>query len=120
MRCCGFASFVCSLLVGALAADPAPAAVFVPEHDDEVLEVLSAQPYRDLGFARVDSHRHLRKGLARLMGEEDGTKVRILYGGSVKPANAQELMAVPEVNGALVGGASLQAADFIGIIKAYT
>lgn len=46
--------------------------------------------------------------------------LRILYGGSVKPANAAELMAVANVNGALVGGASLKAADFIGIIKAYT
>ena len=46
--------------------------------------------------------------------------LRILYGGSVKPANAVELMAVANVNGALVGGASLKAADFIGIIKAYT
>ncbi len=45
--------------------------------------------------------------------------MRILYGGSVKPANAAELMAVANVNGALVGGASLKAADFIGIIKAY-
>jgi triosephosphate isomerase len=46
-------------------------------------------------------------------------ELRILYGGSVKPANAAELMAVANVNGALVGGASLKAADFIGIIKAY-
>jgi triosephosphate isomerase len=46
-------------------------------------------------------------------------EMRILYGGSVKPANAAELMSVANVNGALVGGASLKAADFIGIIKAY-
>ncbi|MFZ5674691.1 MAG: triose-phosphate isomerase, partial [Pseudomonadota bacterium] len=46
--------------------------------------------------------------------------LRILYGGSVKPANAAELMSVANVNGALVGGASLKAADFIGIIKAST
>lgn len=46
--------------------------------------------------------------------------LRILYGGSVKPANAVELMSVANVSGALVGGASLKAADFIGIIKAYT
>jgi triosephosphate isomerase len=45
--------------------------------------------------------------------------MRILYGGSVKPANASELMSVANVNGALVGGASLKAADFIGIIRAY-
>ena len=46
--------------------------------------------------------------------------IRILYGGSVKPANAAEILAIANVNGALVGGASLKAADFIGIIKAYT
>jgi triosephosphate isomerase len=45
----------------------------------------------------------------------EGSKMRILYGGSVKPSNAIELMAVPNVNGALVGGASLKAADFLGI-----
>jgi triosephosphate isomerase (TIM) len=45
--------------------------------------------------------------------------IRILYGGSVKPANAAEILAIADVNGALVGGASLKAVDFIGIIKAY-
>src|SRR5262245_3387503 len=51
--------------------------------------------------------------------QQSDPDLRILYGGSVKPANAAELMAVANVNGALVGGASLKAADFIGIIKAY-
>lgn len=50
---------------------------------------------------------------------KDGANFRILYGGSVKPANAKELMAVANVNGALVGGASLKADDFLGIIAAY-
>jgi len=45
--------------------------------------------------------------------------VRVLYGGSVKPSNAQELMSLPNVHGALVGGASLKAADFLGILAAY-
>jgi len=49
----------------------------------------------------------------RFMGE--GGKIRILYGGSVKPSNAAELMAIANVNGALVGGASLKAADFLAI-----
>lgn len=48
---------------------------------------------------------------------EDGATMRILYGGSVKPSNAAELMAVKNVNGALVGGASLKAADFLAIAK---
>jgi triosephosphate isomerase len=47
-----------------------------------------------------------------------GDAVRILYGGSVKPSNAKELMAVPNVDGALVGGASLKAVDFLGIAAA--
>ncbi len=45
--------------------------------------------------------------------------MRLLYGGSVKAANAAELMGVADVNGALVGGASLKAADFLGIIEVY-
>ncbi len=63
-------------------------------------------------------HTALRKALVSRFGNE-GAKMRILYGGSVKPANAAELMAVPNVNGALVGGASLTAKDFGGIIKVY-
>jgi triosephosphate isomerase (TIM) len=47
--------------------------------------------------------------------KDEGARIRILYGGSVKPSNAAELMAVPNVNGALVGGASLKAADFLAI-----
>ncbi|HRX35393.1 MAG TPA: triose-phosphate isomerase [Aestuariivirga sp.] len=66
----------------------------------------------------AEVHAHIRKELAAIMGDE-GDGVRILYGGSVKPSNAAELMGQPNVNGALVGGASLKAADFIGIIKVY-
>jgi triosephosphate isomerase len=66
----------------------------------------------------AEVHAHIRKELAGIMGTE-GAGVRILYGGSVKPSNAAELMSQPNVNGALVGGASLKAADFLGIIKVY-
>ena len=65
-----------------------------------------------------EAHAHIRTELAKVMAGE-GASTRILYGGSVKPTNAMELMSVPNVNGALVGGASLKAVDFIGIIKAY-
>jgi triosephosphate isomerase len=58
-------------------------------------------------------HRFIRGVLTDRSGE--GAKIRILYGGSVKPSNAKELMAVANVNGALVGGASLKAADFLAI-----
>jgi triosephosphate isomerase len=66
----------------------------------------------------ADVHTHIRKELVERMGEQ-GAAMRILYGGSVKPSNAQDLLSADNVNGALVGGASLKAADFIGIIKAY-
>ena len=59
-------------------------------------------------------HRFIREQLAARFKAEGG-KMRILYGGSVKPSNAKELMAVANVNGALVGGASLKAADFLAI-----
>ena len=65
-----------------------------------------------------EAHGHIRAELAKVMAGE-GASTRILYGGSVKPSNAAELMNVPNVNGALVGGASLKAVDFIGIIKTY-
>jgi triosephosphate isomerase len=59
-------------------------------------------------------HKFIRDTLtARFKGE--GARIRILYGGSVKPSNAAELLAVPNVNGALVGGASLKATDFLAI-----
>ena len=57
----------------------------------------------------------LIRGVLTVRFNTEGGKVRILYGGSVKPSNAAELMAVANVNGALVGGASLKAADFLAI-----
>ena len=65
-----------------------------------------------------EAHAHIRAELSKAMGGE-GATTRILYGGSVKPTNAVELMGVANVNGALVGGASLKATDFMGIIEAY-
>ncbi|MCB8820714.1 triose-phosphate isomerase [Microvirga rosea] len=67
----------------------------------------------------AEVHALIRDELRRLVGKGDHAKVRILYGGSVKPSNAAELMAVENVDGALVGGASLVAADFLGIAGAY-
>ena len=65
----------------------------------------------------AEVHGFIRAELVKLYGAE-GEKVRIQYGGSVKPSNAAELMAVPNVNGALVGGASLKAVDFLAIAAA--
>ena len=67
----------------------------------------------------AEVHAAIRAALGDLVGTAEQNKVRILYGGSVKPSNAAELMAVPNVDGALVGGASLVAADFLGIAGAY-
>src|ERR1700761_6083605 len=61
-------------------------------------------------------HKFIRDFLTERFKEE-GARMRILYGGSVKPSNAAELMAVANVNGALVGGASLKAVDFLAIAK---
>jgi triosephosphate isomerase len=66
----------------------------------------------------AEVHGAIRAALAERFGGE-GSAMRILYGGSVKPQNARELLSVAHVNGALVGGASLKAADFLAIIRAY-
>ncbi len=66
----------------------------------------------------VTVHGAIRRDLARLIGKREAASVRILYGGSVKPSNAGELLCLPDVDGALVGGASLKANDFLGIVTA--
>lgn len=66
----------------------------------------------------AEVHDLIRRDLEARFGGE-GARMRILYGGSVKPDNAKALMSVPHVNGALIGGASLKASDFIAIIRAY-
>jgi triosephosphate isomerase (TIM) len=66
----------------------------------------------------AEVHGFIRKRLGERFGPE-GPRIRILYGGSVKPSNAKELLTVAEVNGALVGGASLKADDFLGIAAVY-
>jgi triosephosphate isomerase len=63
-------------------------------------------------------HAHLRGTLLAIFGAEFAKKVRIQYGGSVKPANAAELLSCPDIDGALVGGASLDADSFSGIVHA--
>ena len=86
--------------------------------------VVAYEPIWAIGTGRTPTaadveqiHKFIRDLLAdRFKGE--GARMRILYGGSVKPSNAAELMAVANVNGALVGGASLKATDFLGIAAA--
>ncbi len=64
-------------------------------------------------------HGLIRSVLGQMTGASEAGAMRILYGGSVKPTNAADLLFVPDVNGALVGGASLKAADFYEILSVY-
>lgn len=66
----------------------------------------------------AEVHAFIRKKLGERYGAQ-GAAMRILYGGSVKPSNAKELLGLPNVNGALVGGASLKATDFLAIAEVY-
>ncbi len=66
----------------------------------------------------AEVHAFVRKRVTARFGA-DGARIRILYGGSVKPANAKELLTISDVNGALIGGASLKAHDFLGIAAVY-
>jgi len=60
----------------------------------------------------------IRPALARLYGTETAQAIRVLYGGSVTAANAAEFFGQPDIDGALVGGASLKEEEFVAIVKA--
>ena len=86
---------------------------------------IAYEPVWAIGSGRTPSvadvaevHAEIRAALVARFGAEGGG-MRILYGGSVKPQNARELLSIPDVNGALVGGASLKADDFLAIVAAY-
>ncbi len=64
------------------------------------------------------AHLAIRRTLAGMFGESIAQSVRIQYGGSVKPSNAKELFSQPDIDGGLIGGASLKAEDFLAIVKA--
>jgi triosephosphate isomerase (TIM) len=96
----------------------------VPAVDSNALPVIAYEPVWAIGTGRTpsttdvaDMHAAIRATLIEHLGAA-GANVRILYGGSVKPSNAAELLALPGVDGALVGGASLSVADFVPIIAA--
>lgn len=96
----------------------------IPDGATSKNTIVAYEPVWAIGTGRTPTiaevaevHKFIRKKLVDRFGD-DGAKVRILYGGSMKPANAAELLAIPHVNGGLVGGASLKAKDFFGIISA--
>ncbi len=95
----------------------------LPAGADAANTVIAYEPVWAIGTGRTptvaevaEAHAHIRKELAGKAG--DAGMVRILYGGSVKADNARELLAVANVDGALVGGASLEAASFLSIARA--
>jgi triosephosphate isomerase len=97
----------------------------VPKAATAANTVIAYEPIWAIGTGRTpgpddvaEVHGLIRSAL-EMHAVTDADEMRILYGGSVKPANARELMAVRNVDGALVGGASLKAEDFWGIIEAY-
>jgi triosephosphate isomerase len=93
---------------------------------EELLDIVIAyEPVWAIGTGKTatsaqaqDAHAHTRAVLAELTNQETADKVRIQYGGSVKPSNALELMSQPDIDGALVGGASLEPRGFAEIVKA--
>jgi len=96
----------------------------VPDGATAQNTVIAYEPVWAIGTGKVPTleqigevHAHMRALLAKRFGAE-GDGMRLLYGGSVKASNATEIFAVPDVDGALVGGASLKAADFGPIISA--
>jgi len=97
----------------------------IPEDANSENIVVAYEPVWAIGTGLTPSledidvmHNHLRDLLEKRFGEKHGSKVQILYGGSVKPGNAKDILAIGNVNGALIGGASLEMESLAAIAKA--
>ena len=97
----------------------------VPETSNAQNTVIAYEPVWAIGTGRTpttaeveETHAAIRKVVAKRLGRANANKMRILYGGSMKPANAKDLLALPDVDGGLIGGASLKVADFMAIAAA--
>jgi len=98
------------------------ASASVPASAEGSSTAVAYEPVWAIGTGRTptsadirDMHEQIRRQLVNRLGEA-GRGIRILYGGSVKPENAREILAIEDVGGALVGGASLKARDFLAIV----
>ena len=96
------------------------------KNDEAARVVIAYEPVWAIGTGKTptseqaqEMHAHIRSLLAAKYGKEVADEISILYGGSCKPSNAKELFANPDVDGGLIGGASLKAKDFMGIITAF-
>lgn len=96
----------------------------IPEKAEAGKVVIAYEPVWAIGTGKTptatdvqEMHAFMRQTLADLLGSETAQKMQLLYGGSVKPANAAELLGLPDVDGALIGGASLKADDFWAIAE---
>lgn len=96
----------------------------VPDDSTAADTVIAYEPVWAIGTGKTptaqdveDVHAAVRKVLSKKLGKGNANKMRILYGGSVKPSNAKEFLSLPDVDGALIGGASLKVEDFMAIAK---